>query len=46
MHTAAGLAHLRFTHAQVTFEQEYVQSMLVTVARRLRERTSEPAHIA
>ena len=38
MHTAAGLAHLRFTHAQVTFEQGHVQSTLMTVARRLRAR--------
>ena len=35
MHTAAGLVHLRFTHAQVTFEQEYVMSTLRRVATRI-----------
>jgi very-short-patch-repair endonuclease len=35
-HTAAGLTPLRFTHAQVAFEPDQVQSTLRTVARRLR----------
>lgn len=34
-HTAAGLAHLRFTHAQVRFEPDHVIAILVTTARRL-----------
>jgi hypothetical protein len=34
-HTAAGLTPLRFTHAQVAFNAEHVQSVLGTVARRL-----------
>jgi very-short-patch-repair endonuclease len=34
-HTAAGLAHLRFTHAQVRNEPDYVLGMLVKTARRL-----------
>jgi very-short-patch-repair endonuclease len=38
LHTAAGLVHLRFTHAQVTLEPEHVRSTLMTVARRLRGR--------
>ncbi|MEA2391554.1 MAG: hypothetical protein QOK31_1663 [Solirubrobacteraceae bacterium] len=35
-HSAAGLTPLRFTHAQVAFEPDQVQSTLRTVARRLR----------
>jgi Protein of unknown function (DUF559) len=34
-HIAAGLTPLRFTHAQVRFEPEYVRAMLATVAARL-----------
>jgi very-short-patch-repair endonuclease len=34
-HTAAGLAHLRFTHAQVRFEADHVLAILVATARRL-----------
>ncbi len=34
-HTAAGLSHLRFTHAQVRFEPDHVVEMLVGTARRL-----------
>jgi very-short-patch-repair endonuclease len=34
-HTAAGLSHLRFTHAQVRFEPDYVLGILATTARRL-----------
>jgi very-short-patch-repair endonuclease len=34
-HTAAGLAHLRFTHAQVRFEPDHVLATLTTTARRL-----------
>lgn len=34
-HTAAGFAHLRFTHAQVRFEPDYVLDTLVATARRL-----------
>jgi very-short-patch-repair endonuclease len=34
-HTAAGLAHLRFTHAQVRFEPDHVLATLVRTARRL-----------
>ncbi|MDQ3720047.1 MAG: DUF559 domain-containing protein [Actinomycetota bacterium] len=37
-HTAAGHTPLRFTHAQVRFEPEYVQTTLSKVVRRLRER--------
>lgn len=33
-HTAAGLAHLRFTHAQVRYEPAYVLGRLVATARR------------
>jgi very-short-patch-repair endonuclease len=35
-HTAAGLTQLRFTHAQVVFEAEHVESVLGAVARRVR----------
>jgi len=35
-HTAAGLTPLRFTHAQIRFEPEYVCEMLSKVAARLR----------
>jgi very-short-patch-repair endonuclease len=34
-HTAAGLAHLRFTHAQVRFEADHVLNTLITTARQL-----------
>jgi very-short-patch-repair endonuclease len=34
-HTAAGLTTLRFTHSQVTFEPDHVQSTLEAVAHRL-----------
>lgn len=34
-HTAAGLASLRFIHAQVRFEPDYVSSTLASVLRRL-----------
>jgi very-short-patch-repair endonuclease len=34
-HLAAGTTPLRFTHAQVRFESEYVQRILASVARRL-----------
>jgi very-short-patch-repair endonuclease len=34
-HTAAGLTQLRFTHAQVTYDPEYVAETLAAVARRL-----------
>lgn len=36
-HTAAGLTPLRFTHAQIAFEPEYVSATLEVVARRLSE---------
>jgi len=35
-HTAAGLTQLRFIHAQVRFEADYVRSTLAAVARRLK----------
>jgi very-short-patch-repair endonuclease len=35
-HTMAGLTPLRFAHAQVRFEPEYVRKTLARVARRLR----------
>jgi very-short-patch-repair endonuclease/predicted transcriptional regulator of viral defense system len=35
-HAAAGVTPLRFTHAQVRFEQRHVQATLSAVARRLR----------
>ena len=35
-HSAAGLTPLRFTHAQVRFETEYVEATVAKVARRLR----------
>lgn len=35
-HTAAGLTPLRFTHAQVAYEPEYVGRVLAATARRLR----------
>ena len=34
-HSAAGLTPLRFSHAQVTYESEYVEAMLRGVAQRL-----------
>jgi len=34
-HAAAGLAQLRFTHAQIRFEPAYVRETLLAVARRL-----------
>jgi very-short-patch-repair endonuclease len=34
-HTAAGLTHLRFTHAQVRYEPEHVRSTLEAVAHKL-----------
>ena len=37
-HTAAGLTALRFTHAQVRFEPDYVRSILGAVAARLLNR--------
>lgn len=36
-HAAAGLTQLRFSHAQVRFDPDYVMAILVTVAHRLRE---------
>jgi very-short-patch-repair endonuclease len=36
-HAAAGLTPLRFTHAQVRFEREYVSKTLLAVARRLEQ---------
>ncbi len=36
VHSAAGLTPLRFTHAQVKFDQAHVQHTLEAVARRLR----------
>jgi very-short-patch-repair endonuclease len=36
-HSAAGLTPLRFTHAQVCFEPEYVRKMLFAVAQRLEQ---------
>jgi hypothetical protein len=35
IHTAAGLTPLRFTHAQVTFEPQYVRTMLIEVTNLL-----------
>jgi very-short-patch-repair endonuclease len=35
-HTGAGLKRLRFTHADVRYERDYVRATLVTVARRAR----------
>ena len=35
-HTAAGLTPLRFTHAQIRYETQYVRRILQTVARRLK----------
>ena len=40
-HSAAGLTPLRFSHAQVAYEPEYVAAMLKDVAQRLR--TGAPA---
>jgi very-short-patch-repair endonuclease/predicted transcriptional regulator of viral defense system len=37
-HTAAGLTTLRFTHAQVAYQADRVESVLRTVAQRLRQR--------
>jgi very-short-patch-repair endonuclease len=42
-HTAAGLTHLRFTHAQVRFEAAHVRAILVETARRLGAVTGPPA---
>jgi very-short-patch-repair endonuclease len=39
-HTAAGLTPLRFTHAQVAYEQAHVRRVLTAVTRRLRPRRS------
>jgi very-short-patch-repair endonuclease len=39
-HLAAGLTPLRFTHAQVRYEPEYVRSTLRAVARRLTDRSA------
>jgi len=36
VHAAAGLTPLRFTHAQVRFEPDHVETILTSVARRLR----------
>jgi very-short-patch-repair endonuclease len=36
-HTAAGMAQLRFSHAQIKFEPHYVRARLAAVARRLDE---------
>lgn len=38
-HIRTGLTPLRFTHAQVRYEPDYVRSTLLVVVRRLRERT-------
>lgn len=35
-HTASGLTHLRFTHAQVVHDSDHVRAVLVKTARRLR----------
>jgi very-short-patch-repair endonuclease len=35
LHAVAGLTPLRFTHYQVVYEAEYVERILVSVARRL-----------
>lgn len=40
-HTAAGLATLRFTHFQVRHEARYVESTLIAVVRRLRQKPRE-----
>jgi hypothetical protein len=37
-HTAAGLTPLRFTHAQIRFEREYVIETVELVVERLRDR--------
>jgi very-short-patch-repair endonuclease len=37
-HTAAGLVPLRFTHAQIRFEPDYVVEILRRVTRRLLEK--------
>ena len=37
-HTAAGLTPLRFTHAQIRFEREYVIATVELVVERLRDR--------
>jgi len=37
-HAAAGLATLRFTHAQVAFDRDHVEETLAAVARRLERR--------
>jgi very-short-patch-repair endonuclease len=43
-HTTAGLTSLRFTHAQVRFEADYVAETLVAVVRRLeRAGSTRPA---
>jgi len=35
IHLKAGVTPLRFTHAQVRFEPEYVEEILASVVRRL-----------
>ncbi len=42
VHAAAGLTPLRFTHAQVKFEPDHVQTILTSVASRLRPRSLSP----
>lgn len=42
-HTAAGTAHLRFTHAQVRYAASEVEETLVTTVRRLRRDGREPS---
>jgi hypothetical protein len=39
-HAAAGLTPLRFTHAQVTFEPNYVQMTLMEIAAQLAARAN------
>ena len=41
-HAAAGLTTLRFTHAQVRFEPNYVEETLLAVAQRLEHAEREP----
>lgn len=45
-HTAAGFTHLRFTHAQIRFESDYVRRVLLTTARRLGCRPGPAAQTA
>ncbi|HVQ60421.1 MAG TPA: type IV toxin-antitoxin system AbiEi family antitoxin domain-containing protein [Solirubrobacterales bacterium] len=42
-HTAAGFAHLRFTHAQVRYEAEDVRATLVRTIRRLEAQSDRAA---